>query len=162
MSISLFPIVSRSMDVASTLGDRRSTERRATDRPWTASPSSTQSYQASFACFEQDLLLWHEGMMLADLCYGLTDQFPKTEVGSIAIHIRHAATLLSGHIAQSYEQGWLDAHRDVLRQANDYLLELESHLRITERLGIVTAEAIAPIYAQCAAMRLLINGRLVS
>jgi four helix bundle protein len=122
--------------------------------------TTTMSYRASFACFERDLLLWHEGMALADLCYGLTDQFPKTEVGSIAIHIRHAATLLSGHIAQSYEQGWLDDHSHVLGVAHDYLLELESHLRITERLGIVSAETIAPIYAQCAVMRSMMAGRM--
>jgi four helix bundle protein len=118
------------------------------------------SYRASFACFERDLLLWHEGMALADLCYGLTDQFPKTEVGSIAIHIRHAATLLSGHIAQSYEQGWLDDHKQVLGVANDYLLELESHLRITVRLGIVSAETIAPIYTQCAVIQSLMVDRI--
>lgn len=118
------------------------------------------SYRASFTCFERDLLLWHEGMALADLCYGLTDQFPKTEVGSIAIHIRHAATLLSGHIAQSYEQGWLDDHIDVLKTAQDYLLELESHLRITERLGIVPEETIAPVYRQCKLMRTLVTGRI--
>ena len=100
----------------------------------------------------RDLRVWQEGMALAEACYRLTRSYPTTEAYSMTSQIRRAATSIPANIAEGYGRENRGEYIQFLRIAQGSLKELETHLLLSERVGLVHNGQSQPVLAQCEAL----------
>ncbi|NKJ90481.1 four helix bundle protein [Rhizobium leguminosarum bv. viciae] len=90
----------------------------------------------------QDLKVWQRSMDLAVECYGLTKEFPKEEIYGLASQVRRSAASIAASIAANIAEGYgresTGAYVHHLKIAQGSLKELETHLILSARVGIVT------------------------
>jgi four helix bundle protein len=92
----------------------------------------------------RDLRLWQHAMALAELCYGLTRNFPKEEMFGLTAQIRRSAASVPANIAEGHGREHTRSFVQHLRIAQGSLKELETHLLLAERVGITSLSAIKP------------------
>ncbi|MBW4511036.1 MAG: four helix bundle protein [Scytonematopsis contorta HA4267-MV1] len=99
----------------------------------------------------QDLTVWQEGMNLAEVCYHLTNTFPKHELYGMSSQIRRAATSIPANIAEGYGREYRAEYIHFLRIAQGSLKELETHLQLSARtkVGLTTNQSVEPVLKQC-------------
>jgi four helix bundle protein len=68
--------------------------------------------------------------------YQLTKEFPKEEVYGLTNQIRRAASSIPANIAEGYARGKRE-YQQSLKIAQGSLTELETHLMIAQRAGIL-------------------------
>jgi len=85
----------------------------------------------------QDLRVWQKAMDLSVMVYGKTKQFPKEEVYGLTSQIRRAAFAIPANIAEGYSRGHIADYIRFLRIAFSSGAELETHLLIAKRVGIL-------------------------
>ncbi len=102
---------------------------------------SVQSYR--------DLRVWQEAMTLAEMCYRLTKTFPKEEVYGMTSQIRRAAASVPANIAEGYGRESRAEYIRFLQIAQGSLKEVETHLILSERVGLAQGEAVAEALKQC-------------
>ncbi len=85
----------------------------------------------------QQLQVWQKGMDLAVHCYQVTREFPPEERYSLTSQIRRSATSIPANIAEG--QGRQNKKEFVrhLAIARGSLKELETHLILSQRIGMV-------------------------
>ncbi|MEM9907652.1 MAG: four helix bundle protein [Cyanobacteria bacterium P01_D01_bin.44] len=109
----------------------------------------------------QDLEVWQIGMTLAEDSYHLTSTFPKEELYGLTSQIRRASVSIPANIAEGYGRESRQEFIRFLRIAQGSLKELETHLILTARIGIVTPDQTKPILMKCAStgrmLKALIN-----
>ena len=96
----------------------------------------------------RDLKVWQAGMALAEAVYLLTRSFPRDEVFGITSQIRRAATSVPANIAEGYGRELRGDYVRSLRIAQGSLKELETHLLLSQRVGLATVEQIDPLLEQ--------------
>jgi len=84
-------------------------------------------------------------MDLAEGCYRLTSSFPRDEMFGITSQIRRAAASIPANIAEGYGRNGTGEYLQFPRIAQGSLRELETHLLLSERVGLVTREMTAPL-----------------
>jgi four helix bundle protein len=92
----------------------------------------------------RDLRVWQEAMDLAVSCYRLTSGFPRSEMFGMTSQIRRASSSVPANIAEGYGRQSTGSYVHFLRVAQGSLKELETHLLLAERVGIVAADVVAP------------------
>ncbi|WJR69616.1 four helix bundle protein [Neorhizobium sp. CSC1952] len=92
----------------------------------------------------QDLVVWQRSMDLAVACYELTKDFPKEEIYGLVSQIRRSAASVAANIAEGYERDATGAYVQHLKIAQGSLKELETHLILSTRVGIIAAGNIQP------------------
>lgn len=97
----------------------------------------------------RDLEVWQQGMALAENCYRLTKTFPKEEVYGMVSQIRRAAVSIPANIAEGYGREYRNEYIRFLRIAQGSLKELETHLLLAVRVGLITMQIGQPLLAQC-------------
>ncbi|WP_267549892.1 four helix bundle protein [Rhizobium rhizogenes] len=90
----------------------------------------------------QDLTVWQRAMDLAVECYALTKEFPKEEIYGLVSQIRRASVSIAANIAEGYGREATGAYVHHLKIAQGSLKELETHLILSTRVGIVALERI--------------------
>jgi len=100
----------------------------------------------------QDLRVWQDGMALAEACYRLVAGFPREELFAMSSQIRRAATSIPANIAEGYGRENTQSFIQYLRIANGSLKELETHLLLSERVGLLDKRRIATPMEQCASL----------
>jgi four helix bundle protein len=81
-------------------------------------------------------------MSLAAACYELTKPFPREELFGMTSQIRRAASSIPANIAEGYGRDSRGDYVQFLRIAQGSLKEVETHLILCTRVGLVTeAEA---------------------
>ena len=95
----------------------------------------------------KDLDVWKSAMTLAVDCYAVTKDFPRDEVFGLTAQIKRAAVSIAANIAEGYGRESTPSFIHFLRISQGSLKELETHIMLSERLGFVTAEHTAPIFA---------------
>src|SRR5687767_1266400 len=95
----------------------------------------------------QDLEVWQMSMTLAEACYHLTAAFPRSEVYSMTAQIRRAAG--SANIAEGHGRESTGSFIQSPRIAQVSLKELETHLMLSERVKLTTANCTAPLLEKC-------------
>lgn len=88
----------------------------------------------------RELDVWKKAMDLAEMCYRITRDFPQEELFGLTTQIRRSAVSIPANIAEG--QGRLQT-RDYIRflsMANGPLNELETHLILARRLGMLKDE----------------------
>ena len=95
----------------------------------------------------RDLRVWQLGMDLTVELYEQTKSFPADERYGLTSQIRRAASSIPANIAEGYARGRKE-YRQFLKIAAGSLTELETHMMIAQRVGILRNEDLA---------RLLVN-----
>jgi four helix bundle protein len=90
----------------------------------------------------RDLQVWQDGMALAELCYRLVKGFPREELFAMSSQIRRSASSIPANIAEGHGRENTQAFVQYLRIAQGSLKELETHLLLAERVGLLDDEQI--------------------
>jgi four helix bundle protein len=90
----------------------------------------------------RDLRVWQDVMTLAEQCYRLTRAFPKEELFALSSQIRRAATSIPANIAEGHGRENTQSFIQYLRIAQGSLKELETHLLLAHRVGVMNGSAV--------------------
>jgi four helix bundle protein len=93
----------------------------------------------------QDLEVWQRGMTIAEQTYKLTRGFPKEEMFGLTSQMRRAATSIPANIAEGWGRMGTKEFLRFLQIATGSLRELETHLILSQRVGITKSEDIQPL-----------------
>ncbi len=88
-------------------------------------------------------------MTLAESCYRLTREFPRDELFGLTSQIRRAAASIPANVAEGHGRENTGNFVQYLRISQGSLKELETHLLLAERVGILPAIDLRAIFAQC-------------
>jgi four helix bundle protein len=92
----------------------------------------------------RDLKVWQDAMALAEACYLITRSFPKDELFGLTSQIRRAVTSIPANIAEGHGREHTRSFIQGLRIAQGSLKELETHLLISQRIGIARESDVSP------------------
>ncbi len=92
----------------------------------------------------RDLKVWQQGMSLAVAIYQVTATMPANEQYGMTSQIRRAAASVPANIAEGYGRGSTGSYVHFLKIARGSLLELETHLLLAEKIGLLRVEQIRP------------------
>ncbi|NEP47652.1 MAG: four helix bundle protein [Moorea sp. SIO3C2] len=84
----------------------------------------------------KDLKIWQKGMEIAEKCYFLTTLFPKDELYGMVQQIRRAAASIPANIAEGYGRRSTPEYIRFLNIAQGSINELETHIILSERVGL--------------------------
>ena len=87
----------------------------------------------------RDLVAWQQAIELAVAVYDHTKQWPKEELYGLTSQVRRAAVSVAANIAEGYGRDNLGSYVQFLRIAQGSLKEVETHVLIAERVGILNA-----------------------
>jgi four helix bundle protein len=90
----------------------------------------------------RDLVVWQQAMDLAVAVYDATRGWPKDELYGLTSQVRRAATSVPANIAEGYARENRGSYQQFLRIAQGSLKELETHLLISQRVGIASQGSI--------------------
>jgi four helix bundle protein len=93
--------------------------------------------------------VWQDAMSLAEECYRTTRDFPREEMFGLTSQIRRAASSVAANIAEGHGRENTRTFIQYLRIAQGSLKELETHLLLSERVGVATPQAILPLMERC-------------
>src|SRR5712691_8215112 len=91
-------------------------------------------------------------MTLAESCYLLTGGFPREEMFGLTSQIRRAASSIPADIAEGHGRENTGSFIQSLRIAQGSLKELETHLLLSERVGVVSRTEVEASMSQCEAV----------
>ncbi len=110
----------------------------------------------------RDLIVWQKAMDLVTAVYKLTDDFPKSELYGPTSQIRRCATSIPANIAEGQGRRLAGEFLQFLGNARGSLLELDTHLEIAVRLGLLNRESHSTLMEQLMEVRKLLNGLMRS
>jgi four helix bundle protein len=110
----------------------------------------------------QDLKVWQDGMQLAQECYQLTREFPKEELFGIISQIRRASAAIPANIAEGWGRQGTREYIQFLRVAQGSLKELETHLILSQRVGLTPQERVVPLLDRCSELGKMIHSLIGS
>lgn len=102
--------------------------------------SGIQSYR--------DLKVWQQAMTLAEQCYRITRQFPKEELYGMTSQVRRSAASVAANIAEGHGRNSRGEYIQFLRVAQGSLKELETHLILATRVGLMSRGIIDNVLQQ--------------
>jgi len=97
----------------------------------------------------RELHVWQQAMDLAELCYRSTRSFPKEELYGAVTQIRRAAASVPANIAEGNGRENRGEYIQYLRIAQGSLKELETHVLLSQRVGLVPHEGAGPLLDKC-------------
>ncbi len=97
----------------------------------------------------RDLRVWQEAMELAELCHLLTRGFPREEMFGSSSQIRRSSASVPANIAEGHGRENRGSFIQYLRIAQGSLKELETHLLLAQRVGLLAADQAEPVLARC-------------
>jgi four helix bundle protein len=97
----------------------------------------------------RDLRVWQDAMTLAELCYRLTRAFPREEMFGLSSQIRRSATSVPANIAEGHGRENTQSFVQYLRISQGSLKELETHLLLAQRVGLLDGSIMEIPMQQC-------------
>jgi four helix bundle protein len=97
----------------------------------------------------KDLDVWLLAMSLAESCYRATKDFPREEVYGMTAQIRRASASIPANIAEGYGRDQTGSFVQFLRIAQGSTRELETHLILAGRVGLLHIEALSGLLGEC-------------
>lgn len=85
----------------------------------------------------RDLKVWQQAMDLAEECYRMTRQFPKEELYGMTSQVRRSAASVAANIAEGHGRNSRGEYIQFLCVAQGSLKELETHLILAARVGLI-------------------------
>jgi len=83
----------------------------------------------------KDLLVWQKSMDLVEMVYRLTEELPASERWGLTSQMRKAAVSVPSNIAEGYGRKATGEYRHHLSIGRASLLELETQVILSQRLG---------------------------
>jgi four helix bundle protein len=97
----------------------------------------------------RDLQVWQDGMALAETCYRLTREFPREELFAMSSQIRRSAASIPANVAEGHGRENTQSFIQYLRIAQGSLKELETHLLLAQRVGLLEEGRLTAPMDQC-------------
>ena len=88
-------------------------------------------------------------MSLAEACYRLTREFPREELFGLTSQIRRSAGSIAANVAEGHGRENTGSFVQSLRVSQGSLKELETHLILAERVGLLSAVNLQAALLQC-------------
>jgi four helix bundle protein len=110
----------------------------------------------------RDLRVWQDAMTLAESCYRLTRQFPREELFGLTSQIKRAAGSIPANIAEGHGRENTGSFVQHLRISQGSLKEMETHLLLADRVGIMPEQDLQPVLAQCESLGKMIRALIRS
>jgi four helix bundle protein len=95
----------------------------------------------------RDLAVWQRSMELAVECHLLSRRLPRRGASGLAAQIERAAASVPANIAEGCGQWTRPDYLRHLSMANGSLLQLETHVLIASRLGLLAPGQLATVLA---------------
>lgn len=95
----------------------------------------------------RELNVWQMAMDLAEQCYLATKRFPNEEKFGLTIQIRRAAASIPANIAEGQGRRHTKEFLHHLSVARGSLMELETHLLLSQRIGLLQSPELEPLLA---------------
>jgi four helix bundle protein len=106
--------------------------------------------------------VWQDAMTLAESCYRLTRQFPRDELFGLTSQIRRSAGSVPANIAEGHGRDNTGNFVQHLRVAQGSLKELETHLILAERVGILPSQDLQAALAPCESLGKMVRALIRS
>jgi len=90
----------------------------------------------------KELVVWQKAKLLAVEIYKETGSFPRPEQFGLTSQIRRAVVSVPANIAEGWGRGSTREYIQFLLIARASLMELETHLIISQELGYLKAEQL--------------------
>ncbi|THF58957.1 four helix bundle protein [Ollibium composti] len=103
-------------------------------------PARIESYR--------DMVVWQQAVDLAVAVYTVTKAWPREELYGLTSQARRAATSVPANIAEGFARENRGSYMQFLKIAQGSLKELETHLIIAQRIGLVTKQSTADLLAR--------------
>jgi four helix bundle protein len=97
-------------------------------------------------------MVWQRGMSLAEGCYRITLRFPRHEMYGLTAQIRHAASSIPANVAEGVGRESTGSFIQHLRISQGSLKELETHLILGQRVGLLEAASLQLLLGDCEAL----------
>lgn len=97
----------------------------------------------------RDLDAWKLGIEIATAAYELTKSFPREEQFGLTSQIRRAAVSIPANIAEGHGRQTTGDFVRGIRIAQGSLKELETHVLVAQRVGIVQTDATQELMDLC-------------
>jgi len=110
----------------------------------------------------KELEVWQKAVNLAIEVYQATDRFPDAEKFGLTAQIRRAATSVPANIAEGWGRGSTKEYIQFLLIARGSLLELETHMIITQKLRYLSQEQLGAIQKEVEEIGKMLNGLIQS
>lgn len=92
-----------------------------------------------------DLDVWKLSVKRAATSYRLTKKYPRDELSGMTSQIRRSSTSIAANITEGYGRNQIGQYLQFLRIAQGSARELETHLFVSEEVGLLAAaDAVAP------------------
>ena len=110
----------------------------------------------------RDLVAWQRAMDAVVRVYGLTKDWPREELYGLTAQARRAAVSVPANIAEGYGRCGRASYVHFLKVAQGSLKELETHIEVAERVGLVTTAQCRDFLAETETVGKLLNGLIRS
>ncbi len=97
----------------------------------------------------KDLDVWSIAMSLAEHSYRVTKAFPREELYGLAAQIRRASVSIPANIAEGYGRDQTGSFVQFLRIAQGSTRELETHVILSGRVGLLQSNVVAGLLDDC-------------
>ncbi|MBZ9658032.1 four helix bundle protein [Mesorhizobium sp. ESP-6-4] len=97
----------------------------------------------------RDLMVWQSAMVLAEDCYRVTKGFPKDEIYGMTSQMRRSAASIAANIAEGYGRENRGSFVQFLRMAQGSLKELETHILLACRVGLLEKDNEIELLVRC-------------
>lgn len=91
----------------------------------------------------ENLIVWQKSMDLVVLIYALTEKFPKEEIYGLTAQMKRASISIPSNIAEGSRRGSRKDFRNFLLNAYGSGAELETQIKIAEKLKFINKEDCA-------------------
>ena len=85
----------------------------------------------------RDLRVWQASMDLAAACYEIARRLPREELFGLSAQLRRAAVSVPANIAEGWGRDNTGDYRHALRIAQGSVKEVETHLLLAVRVGML-------------------------
>jgi four helix bundle protein len=110
----------------------------------------------------RDLRVWQDAIALAESCYRVTTQFPREELFGLTSQIRRASASIPANIAEGHGRESTGSFIQSLRVAQGSLKELETHLILAERVGILAKPDLETVLNRCESLGKMVRALIRS
>ncbi len=97
----------------------------------------------------QDLKVWKLAMDTAEKCYIATRSFPRDEIFGLTSQIRRSASSVAANIAEGFGRENRGSFAQFLRIAQGSLKELETHIMLAARVGLMKSAESRTLLDMC-------------
>jgi len=106
----------------------------------------------------KDLEAWQEAIELCADIYRLVERLPQREQYGLCSQMCRAAVSIPANIAEGYGRGSRDDYARFVRVARGSAAELETHLILAEKLGLLKSETTQDAMVRLQGVRRLVHG----